>query len=126
MGVVFDKGFEPTLFECIDKALATTLGRDVVSTFYFYMTEQSNLTKAQLPEKPPEVIRYLKDMLGEMGFRALQRPLISSIRARFEISEDVHDLPQAIELAKRKYLQESRCDLTILDRNKVWVKMSRA
>lgn len=107
LGVVFDKGLEPTLFESIDKALVTTLGKVTVETFYFHMTEKHKITKAQLPQKASQVIEYLKNILGEAGFHTIEKPMISSIKARFEINENVQDLTKTIELAKQNYLRAS-------------------
>ena len=107
MGIQFSKGFEPTLFESIDEALIATLGKVTVQTFYYQMTEAHKITEAQLSHSASKVVQYLKDLLGEAGFQTLEKPMISSIKARFEISENVHSLPQIMDLAKRKYLQES-------------------
>lgn len=107
MVIVYDKGFEPTLFESIDKALVTTLGKVTVSTFYYHMTETHKIKEAQLPQRASHVLQYLKDILGEAGFQTIEKPVILSIKARFEIKENVQDLTQVIDLAKRNYLRES-------------------
>ena len=100
---MFDKGFDPTLFESIDKVLVATLGKNVVLALYY----QTGIPKNELHQRPLEVIQHLKTMLGEVGFRVIERPIISEIRARFEISDNVHDMQEAIETAKRNYLQGS-------------------
>ena len=84
--IQFDEGFKPTIFECIDRALVKTLGIDVAKALYFYMLDVHKMSDDQLQQRPTEVIQHLKEMLGESGFRALERAINSEIRARFEIN----------------------------------------
>lgn len=105
--IPLDKGFDPSLFDCIDTALTTTLGKITITTFYYAIQEKNHLLESEFPKKPNEVILHLKEILGEVGFRVLERPIIAQIRQTFEIAESVHDLKAAIELAKRNYLKAS-------------------
>lgn len=107
MTIPHEKGFDPSLFECADKALTATLGKITVTTLYYAIQERYHLQESEFPQRPNEVILHLREMLGEIGFRVLERPIITQIMQTFEITENVHDLQIAIELAKRNYLRAS-------------------
>ena len=102
-----EKGFDPSLFDCMDKALTATLGKTTITTFYYAIQERYHVPESEFPQKPSQVVSGLREILGEIGFRVLERPLISQIKQTFEIIESVHDLQKVIELAKRNYLQAS-------------------
>ena len=102
-----EKGFDPSLFDCMDKALTATLGKTTITTFYFAIQERYQISESEIPQKPNQVILGLKEILGEVGFRVLERPMMSQIKQTFEIMENVHDLQMAIDLAKRNYLKAS-------------------
>lgn len=99
-----EKGFDPSLFDCLDKALTATLGKTTITTFYYAIQEKYHFPESDFPIKPNEVITCLKEIIGEIGFRVLERPIIAQIKQTFEIMESVTDLQTAIDLAKRNYL----------------------
>ena len=107
MTIPNEKGFDPSLFDCMDKALTATLGKTTITTFYYAIQERYHVPESEFPQKPSQVVSGLREILGEIGFRVLERPLISQIKQTFEIIESVHDLQKVIELAKRNYLQAS-------------------
>ena len=87
--------------------MTATLGKTTITTFYFAIQERYQIPESEFPQKPNQVILGLKEILGEVGFRVLERPMMSQIKQTFEIMENVHDLQMAIDLAKRNYLKAS-------------------
>ena len=102
-----DKGFDPSLFECIDRALKATIGGDAVATFYYYTREIHGIPQNEFPKRPFEVLQHLKDMFGETGYQVLEKPIIAQIKETFQIRENVINLTDILNLAKRNYLQNS-------------------
>jgi hypothetical protein len=80
---------------------------EAVPTFYYYVCEAHGFQEKELPQRPIETVQYLRNMLGEVAFQSLERPIVTQIRETFEIDEDVDDLPMAFELAKRNFLRAS-------------------
>ena len=105
--VHFEKGFDPTLFDCIDESLASVLGRETIDTFYYSIQESYNIPKSKFPEKPLELIEKLRIILGEIGFRVLEKAIVSEIKERFHLYETKQDLVSVISLAKQSYLRTS-------------------
>lgn len=107
MPLVYDKGFHATLFDCVNEELISVLGRDSVLTFYYLIRKRVNLREEEFAQKPIEVLEGLRSVLGEHGFRVVERGLLSNIKRSFSIKEDCVTLRQSIELARRNYLRKS-------------------
>lgn len=101
-----ERGFNPSLFECIDKALTATIGKEAVATFYYYTNEVHRIPQSEFPRKPIEVLQHLKDMFGEAGYRVLEKPIIAQIRETFGISANVATITDLLEMAKQNYLKQ--------------------
>jgi hypothetical protein len=100
----FEKGFNPTLFGCIDIALASLLGGESVSVFYYAITASSGISSFEF-EKPLMVLQYLEKLIGPTGFRSMEQTIVTQVEITFQI--DVAKwvpLSQAIQLAKDAYL----------------------
>ncbi|MGA2874275.1 MAG: hypothetical protein ABSE82_01940 [Nitrososphaerales archaeon] len=102
----FEKGFNPTLFDCIDVALTSVLGRESVSTFYYAITANFKLQSMEFERKPLKVIQYLRLIIGEPAFALLEGAVLSHIKRRFQITglKDEPSLKTMVELAKNAYL----------------------
>lgn len=105
MKLQFQKGFHPTLFDCIDIALTTVLGKEAVSTFYYAISEKSKIPLFEFERNPTEILRHLEEILGVEAFKGLEKCIISNIQVVFQIQASDHvGLDKMIELAKESYL----------------------
>jgi len=103
---VYEKGFNATLFDSIDKALTLSLGGPTVSTLYYAVQATRNLPKEQFQRRPLDVLEGLKAILGEEGFRFLEEQIVNRITETFQVPrEGPVDLAQAVEFAKYSFLQ---------------------
>jgi hypothetical protein len=105
MPLEYEKGFNPTLYDCIDRALSSLLGRQAVSTFYFAVEEKFNLPEAEFERRPLELIYYLRSIFGEAGFGIVEKAIVSQFKATFQITNGMSDLASLVELAKNNYLR---------------------
>ena len=58
-------------------------------------------------EKPLELIKHLKMILGEIGLHVLEKAITSEMREKFRLEETELELDKAIALAKQSYLRAS-------------------
>jgi len=106
MAVRFEKGFQATLFDCIDIALTSVLGKESVRTFYYSIAERFNIPLLEFQRRPLEILDHFQEVLGETAFKGLEPSIISSIRVVFQIREDKSvGLSKIVELAKDSYLR---------------------
>jgi hypothetical protein len=105
--IAHGKGFNAALFECIDESLCSRLGKLTVSTLYYAIQERQGVPEDQISRRPLDVLKYLKEILGENGFRAIENSIIISVKMTFEVREDASDVFEMIELARRNYLLAS-------------------
>jgi len=80
------------------------LGRQAVSTFYYYIGKDHNLLDEEFKERPVEVLKHLRELLGEGGFAILVKPIVAQISETFAIQAKPIDIEHAVELAKKNYL----------------------
>jgi hypothetical protein len=99
-----EKGFNATLFECIDSALASVLGREAVSTFYFAIQESHRLSDEDFSKKPFEFLEYFKILVGPAAFGIVEPAVIDQIRTTFGIEENVRNLSRLLDIARRNFL----------------------
>ena len=102
--VVHDKGFNAALFDCIDESLTSRLDKLTVSTLYYAIQEKHSVPEDQISRRPLDVLKYLRDLLGENGFHAIEGSLKISIKATFEVRGGATDVFEMIEQAKKNYL----------------------
>jgi hypothetical protein len=107
--IPYEKGFNATLFDCIDRALSSVLGRPAASTFYFAIEERSGLPEADFQKKPLVVLQHLKEILGEAGFNTIERSIVCEIANTFGIEPGDAKVPltEVVELARKNYIQSS-------------------
>ena len=101
-----EKGFGPTLFDCINVALVSTLGQESVSTFYYAIQETFHLPQKEFERKPLEMLQHLKEFLG-VGYGILEVPILRQIKNTFGIEEkgiENLSITKLTELARRNYL----------------------
>ena len=103
----FEKGFNPTLFECFDKALVSVLGRESVSTFYYFVHEKVGIPESEFSRRPVEVLQRIRDLVGEVSFSLLEKGIIAQVKERFRIDMKNLNLEQVLVLAKQSYLRDS-------------------
>jgi hypothetical protein len=98
------KDFNSKLFDAIDAGLVSVLGREAVSSFYYNIEENHNISREEFKDRPVEVLEHLRVLLGESGFSILLVPILDQIKDTFAIEGKPLDVDAAIELAKKKYL----------------------
>lgn len=105
--MTFDKGFNEVLFDCIDRAASSILGKDGVYTFYYAIQERYNLPMESLPQKPLLVLDHLKELLGEAGFSIIRHAIVLEIKKTFGITNEIHNFEALTQEAKTRYLTMS-------------------
>jgi predicted Zn-dependent protease with MMP-like domain len=103
----FEKGFNEVLFDCIDKAASSILGKDGAYTFYYAIQERHNIPVESFPQKPLVVLEYLKEFLGEAGYVLIEHAIISEIKHTFGIRSETTDIDALTKEAKLSYLSRS-------------------
>ncbi|MDG6906029.1 MAG: hypothetical protein JRN20_09625 [Nitrososphaerota archaeon] len=106
MTIVHEKGFIPTLFQSVDEAISSVLGRETTSTLYYAIQMRYDLSDEKFRQKPLDLIQHLQEILGESGFQTIEGSIRSNIKKEFDVKgpEDQLDFPELVELAKRNYL----------------------
>jgi hypothetical protein len=99
-----DKGFNARIFACIDSAISSFLGRDVVSVLYHAAKERNGFNKDELARRPEALLETLRGMLG-LGFSVLEKRITKEIEESFGIQlNQGSSLVEAIEQARKSYL----------------------
>ena len=101
---ICEKDFNATLYECIDSALASVLGREAVSTFYFAIQDSHLLSQEDFSKKPFEFLDDFKKLVGPAAFGIVEPAVIDQIRTTFGIEENVRDLSRILEIARKNFL----------------------
>lgn len=108
MATRFEKGFNGTLFDCIDKAIVSILGKDAVITFYYAIQQRFNFSEKEFAQRPLQMLEDLKAILGEAGYGVLEKAIRSQIEETFNLRESKPlDFASLVELARQNYLQSS-------------------
>jgi len=102
---ICEKDFNATLYECIDSALASVLGREAVSTFSFAIQESHRLSQEDFSKKPFEFLDHFKKLVGPVAFGIVEPAVIDQIRTTFGIEDNVRNLSRVLEIARRNFLQ---------------------
>ncbi len=100
----FTKGFNPTLYDAIDTALVSVLGKEATSTFYYHIRVKHGLSEKELKERPLEVLQYMEELLGKAGFAVLTPAILVQIAETFSLEAKPTNIKLAIEQAKKNYL----------------------
>lgn len=100
------KGFNASLFECVDKVISSILGREAVDVFYYIIEQKHGIPRSEFSERPLEVLEEMRGILGA-GFHVLEGAITSEIREEYKVSDTRLDLLKTIEAAGRNYLKSS-------------------
>jgi hypothetical protein len=104
-----DKGFNASLFDCINNTLVSTLGEDAIESFYRAIEMNYNFPQELFETTPLGVLQDLKDFLG-VGYGILEVLIRRGIRAKFKVQENGSErleLTELIEVARKNFLLES-------------------
>ncbi len=101
-----EKGFNATIFECIDRAIST-LGDDAKQALYHRMTSVYGLEPKQLRSRPLDVAEYLHEILGDVGYSFFEKLIIKEIKTVFNFSlRDGVSFGEVVAEARRKFLSD--------------------
>jgi hypothetical protein len=99
-----EKGFNATIFQCMDRALSS-LGDTAKLALYHQVATVYGLDPHQLRSRPLDVAQYLHKLLGDAGYAFIERLMIREIKTTFKLSmRDGVALSEAISEARRKFL----------------------
>lgn len=101
------QGFNSAVFNCMDRALSSILGRPATDSLYFAIQLELSLVDDGLEKNPLKIIEGLRAILGQAGYSVLEPAMINEVKSHFEISGGRKDLHALVEESKRKYLLES-------------------
>lgn len=98
------KGFNASLFDCLDKVTTSMLGREAVDAFYYLIEQKRGTPRSEFSERPMEVLEEMRGILGA-GFHVLEGAITNQIRETYKVSESDLGLSKTIEAARRNYLK---------------------
>ena len=101
-----DKGFNGTLFRCIDCALRSTLGEGSAQAMYFMIRDVSKKEIGYFESRPMEMLDYLHQLLGN-GYFGIERIIVREVRKSFSLDETEITLEGVIKRARAKFLNVS-------------------
>lgn len=107
----YEKGFNATLFECIDLSIRSLFGEASTTALYYGIESKNGMLQADFPKKPGELLIQLEKILGKWGFQYLEKEIRIEIKARFHIQEQdpqSRSLGSLIELAKINFLKSEQ------------------
>jgi len=70
------------ILKCVDAALKK-LGKNIDKSIYYYLKNDFNLEKFEIPEKPEIFERALISIFGEQGAKVLQKLILVEIKNSF-------------------------------------------
>ncbi len=82
---ISEKGFNGTIFQCIDTALST-IGETSKLALYHQIALKNGLSVNELQSRPPKVLQGLEEILGETGYAFIEKLIIREIKDRFGLS----------------------------------------
>lgn len=98
-----DKGFNSSIFACIEKALKS-LGESVAASIFYQIEKKFNFPREEFASRPIEFIRCLEEFLGVAGSKIIERLIVQEIRTQFELTGSNYTLEDAITAAKKDFL----------------------
>jgi hypothetical protein len=99
-----EKGFNATIFQCIDRAL-NTLGENAKLALHYQIGSKLHLDAKQFPSRPLEVAEGLHTILGDSGYSFMERLIIREIKTTFNLHlKDGMPLSQVVSEAREKFL----------------------
>ena len=102
-----EKGFNGTIFHCIDAAL-NTLGEASKVALYYQVGSKFRLDSSQFESRPLEVADDLHKILGDVGYSFIRKLIVREISKSFNISfREGISLPQAVSEARKKFLAQN-------------------
>jgi len=100
-----DAGFNATIFQCIDRALTSILGKDAAYSLHYAVATNLHLSQTELERSPEKLVDGLNMILGQNGFLTLEPAMINEICYHFRISGgERKNLRAVIEEARKTYL----------------------
>ena len=101
---ISDKGFNATVFQCIDRALST-LGDSAKLALFHQMETVYGLKATEFRSKPLDVAENLHKILGDVGYSFLEKLMLHEIKSTFKVPlrDGIH-LPEAVAEARKKFL----------------------
>ncbi|HYB04606.1 MAG TPA: hypothetical protein VED17_09090 [Nitrososphaerales archaeon] len=99
-----EKGFNATIFQCIDRAL-NTLGENAKLALYYQIGSKLNLDAKQFPTRPLDVAESLHKILGDSGYVFIERLMIREIKVTFDLHlKEGMSFSQVVSHAREKFL----------------------
>jgi hypothetical protein len=103
-----EKGFNATIFSCIDTAL-NTLGEASRLALYYQVGSKFHLNSTQFESRPLEVVDCLHKILGDVGYSFIQRLIVREIGRSFKMTlREGISLPEAVFEARKIFLSKNK------------------
>jgi hypothetical protein len=100
-----EKGFNGTIFDCIEKAL-NTLGVSVASSVLYQIEKRYQFPREEFASRPIDLVKYLRAFLGASGSAVVERLIVKEIVTTFNLSSSRlnSSLEQVVEEARKGFL----------------------
>jgi len=99
-----EKGFNATIFQCIDRALSA-LGENAKLALFHQIFSEFGLESSQFRSRPLEVANCLHKILGDVGYSFIEKLIIREINATFNLQlRSGTSLTEAVSEAQKKFL----------------------
>jgi len=99
-----DDEFNARILKCIDEVLSS-FGDSPRTLLYYMIIKECRLSREQFPLKPVELGECLGRILGETGYRFIERLTIRQIQASFGFSvKEGSNLSEAIDQARIRFV----------------------
>lgn len=72
------------IVECVDSGLGA-LGESVKHVIYYYVEENFQLEKNEIPEKPQVFKQAITSMFGEEGAKIIEQLIVQKMRNAFKV-----------------------------------------
>ena len=105
MRISKEKGFNSTIFECIERALKK-LGESVTASILYQIEEKYKLPREEFASRPLELVKCLRTFLGPSGSTLVEKLIRKEIIASFALnpSGSSSSLEVMIEDARKVFL----------------------
>jgi hypothetical protein len=98
------KGFNATLFECIDSALSK-LGETSKIALYYQIASNKGMDRKTLQSKPLDIVEGLREILGQAGSSFFEDLIVGEIETSFDLAlRQGASLTEAVQEARKKFL----------------------
>lgn len=105
MRISKEKGFNSTIFECIETALKK-LGESVAASILYQIEEKYKLPRQEFASRPLEMVKFLRTFLGPAGSAVVEKLIMKEIIASFDLTPSGQNssLEWGIEEARKVFL----------------------